>query len=150
MTKVLANCLKSILSKIISVEQSAFIPDWLITDNLIVGHECLHTFNSSKSGRHGWAAIKSDISKAYDWVNRFFKGVMQKLGFDPKWINIIFYCISTIKFSILINGEAKVSIVPSRGLRQGDPFSPYLFLLIAEGLSSLLQEAKQQWILEWD
>lgn len=57
------------------------------------------------------------------------------------WVKLILDCISTVNFSILINGEKKGSIVPTRGLRQGDPLSSYLFLLVIEGLSSLLQDA---------
>ena len=65
---------------------------------------------------------------------------MRKLGFHEKWISLMMMFISTISYSVLINGEAKGKIIPSRGLRQGDPISPYLFLLCTEGLSAKLKK----------
>ena len=63
------------------------------------------------------------------------------MGFDGKWINLISECIGTVSYSILVNSEPKGNIVPSRGIRQGDPLSPYLFLLCSEGLNALIQQA---------
>lgn len=139
----LITSLKSILNKIISSAQSASILGHLISNNIIMGHKCLHTIRNSKLRRQGWAAIKLDISKTYDkvvWV--FLNEIMLKLGFDPSWISLILDCISSVNFSILLNEPPKGSFMPNRGLRQDDPLSPYLFLLIIEDLSSLLQEAK--------
>lgn len=65
---------------------------------------------------------------------------MRKLGFHEKWISLMMMCISTVSYLVLINGEAKGKIIPSRGLRQGDPISPYLFLLCTEGLSAKLKK----------
>lgn len=66
---------------------------------------------------------------------------MKKMGFDTKWVNLIMECISSVTYSVLINGEPTQTIHPSRGLHQGDPLSPYLFLLCFEGLHFLLQRA---------
>ena len=66
---------------------------------------------------------------------------MEKMGFNRRWVNLISKCISTITYSILVKGEPKGNIVPSRGIRQGDPLSPYLFLLCSEGLNALIQHA---------
>lgn len=66
---------------------------------------------------------------------------MEKLGFHRKWIGLIIYCITTVSYSVLINGATHGCITPSRSLRQCDPFSPYLFLLCAEGFSSIINEA---------
>ena len=63
---------------------------------------------------------------------------MKRMGFHPKWINIIIHCISSVTYSIQINGVPQGLITPTWGLRQGDPLSPYLFLLCVEGLSSLI------------
>ena len=142
-SKVLENRLKTLLPTIISKSQSAFIPGRLITDNILVAFETLHHMQHQRTGRMGSMAMKLDMSKAYDRVEwKYLKGVMQKMGFHDKWITIMLECISTVSYSILVNGEPHGYIKPSRGLRQGDPLSLYLFLLCAKGFHSLIQKEK--------
>ena len=144
-SKVLANRLKQILPQIISPTQSAFVPGWLITDNVLVAYETLHAMHCQKKGKKGSLALKLDISKAYDQVEwPFLHGVMSKLGFLERWISRVMECVTTLSFSILINGKPYGNISPSRGLRQGDPLSPYLFLLCVEGFTSLLTRAEME------
>jgi hypothetical protein len=69
--------------------------------------------------------------------------VMRRLEFERRWIQLIMKCIRFISYSILINGESHGRITPTRGIRQGAPLSPYLFILCAEALSSMLQKAKK-------
>ena len=86
--------------------------------------------------------MKLDMSKAYDrveWI--FLVKILEKMGFHEKWIGWIYECVSSISFSILVNGEPRGDIVPTRGLRQRDPLSPYLFLLCSKGLNGLIQHA---------
>ena len=142
-SKVIANRLKGILPSIISEAQSAFVPGRLIMDNVLVAFETLHHMHSTKIGREGAMAMKLDMSKAYDWVEwSFLETIMRKMGFHPKWVSLFMNCISTVSYSILVNGEPHGFLKPSRGIRQGDPISPYLFLLCAEGLHYLISNAK--------
>jgi hypothetical protein len=141
-SKVLANRLKRILNSIISSTQSAFIQGRLITNNILAAYETLHTMNSRMSGKNGFMAVKLDMSKAYDRVEwGFLEETMRRMGFAPRWIYLIMMCVKTVQYSVLVNGEPCGCIQPSRGLRQGDPISPYLFLICAEVLSNMLTQA---------
>ena len=117
-SKILANRLKSFLPFIISENQSAFTSDRLIIDNVLVAFELMHFLNHKTAGKEGFMAAKLDISKAFDRVEWcFLKRVMEKLGFCSKWVNLIMHCISSVSYSVLINGAVYGSIKPFRGLR---------------------------------
>ncbi|XP_050290252.1 uncharacterized protein LOC126728482 [Quercus robur] len=141
---VLANRLKKILPKIITENQSAFTKSRLISDNILVAFESLHSMQRH-IGKVDYMAIKLDMSKAYDrveWV--YLEAKMRRMGFDEKWIRLMMICMTTVSYSILINGEPTSVIVPTRGIRQSDPLSPFLFLLCTEGLNGLITQASNR------
>ena len=148
-SKSIANRLKKILPSIISDTQSAFVHGRLITDNVLLAFETIHHISQKKGGKIGEMALKLDMSKAYDRVEWLcLDKIMEKLGFDVKWRGLIMQCVSTVTYSIKINGIPKGNIILSRGIHQGDPLSPYLFLLCAEGLSSLIKSSVATGTLE--
>ena len=147
-SKTLANRLKKILPSIISDSQSAFVNGRLITDNVLVAFETMHHINLRKSGAIGEMALKLDMSKAYDIVEwACLDKIMEKLGFHSRWRGLMMQCISSVTYAIRINGKPSGQIFPSRGLRQGDSLSPYLFLICAEGLSALIKKASVDGLL---
>ena len=142
-SEVLANRLKQVLPHIISPTQSAFVLGRLITDNVLVAYETLHTMHARQKGKKGSLALKLDISKAYDRVEwQFLQKIMEKMGFPAVWIERVMSCVTTPTFSILVNGKPYGMVHPSRGIRQGEPLSSYLFLLCAEGFTTLLAKAE--------
>jgi hypothetical protein len=96
----------------------------------------------------GFMGIKLDISKAYDRVEwTFLESAMRRLGFDGKLVNWIMAYIRPVSYSVVINGSTVGKFAPSRGIRQGDPISPSLFLICAEALSSLFFHVENTWVI---
>ena len=140
LAKVLAHKLQGVLDKLISDSQNSFVRGRQILDSVLIANECLDS--RLKSGVPG-VIIKLDIEKAYDHVNwnaLFY--LMEKIGFGAKWSRWIKACISTVKFLVLVNGSPVGFFGNSRGLRQSDPLSPFLFLMVMEVLNRLLKRTK--------
>lgn len=133
---MIARRLKNILSKSISAEQFGFLEGRQIHEAIGVAQEGLH---SMKTQKLEGAVIKIDLSKAYDWVNwLYIRMLMTHLGFGIDLIRWTMSCLTFVSFAILINGATTHFFKSHRGLRQGCPMSPLLFVLITEGLSRIL------------
>jgi hypothetical protein len=139
-SKVISRRLKDILSRHISLEQFGFLKGRQIHEAIGVSQEGLHSLKSKKLKG---AVIKIDLSKDFDRVNwLYIRMLLIHLGFGVAFMNWTMACLTSVSFSILINGVASSFFTVERGVRQGFPLSPLLFLLVVECLSRFLIEAK--------
>ena len=100
------------------------------------------TINSILKSNKGAILCRLDIEKAYDHVDwSFLLAMLEKMGFGEKWRRWIKWCLSTTRFFVLVNGTPTGFFQSSRGLRQEDPISPYLFVIVMEAFSCLLKRA---------
>ena len=140
--KVLSGRLKGILHETIHSTQGAFVQGRQILDVVLIANE------RRRSGKEG-VIFKIDFENAYDHVKwDFLDQVLEKKGFSPRWRKWMSGCLSSVSYAVLVNGSAKGWIKASRGLKQGDPLSPFLFILVADVLSRLLLRADERNMLE--
>jgi len=140
-SKIMANQMRLILEKIIDPVQSAFVPKRSIHGNILLTHEIMNKFKKMK-GKKAWVALKLFMEKAYDIVEwNFLFRTLQLFGFHSKWIDLIKACISSVSYSIIVNEEVCGFFSPTRGIRQRDSLSPYLFIICMEVLMTVLRKA---------
>ncbi|GLT68412.1 hypothetical protein SLA2020_406460, partial [Shorea laevis] len=131
-----------VMPSIISQNQSAFVGRRHIADGIVIANEVIH---EAKKRKRPTLIFKADFEKAYDSVNwNFLDSMMEKLGFCLKWRRWIRECLSTSSVSVLVNGSPTEEFRMKKGLRQGDPLAPFLFLLVAEALNGLILKAKEK------
>ncbi|XP_026399356.1 uncharacterized protein LOC113295223 [Papaver somniferum] len=140
--KILSNRLKPLIGKIISLYQAAFVQGRLMTDNIVIAHELINTMKKHKY-KNGLMALKLDMSKAFDRIEwPFLHDCLKALGFCEDWCHLINQCVSTVSFSVMLNGVPGDQFWPTRGLIQGDPLYPYLFIFCMDVLSKNLMYAE--------
>ena len=142
-SKLLSKRLQPLLPSIVSENQSAFVAGRAISDNVLITHEVLHYLKTSDAEKRCSMAVKTDMSKAYDRLEwNFIEHVLLRLGFHRRWVTLIMACVTSVTYAFLINGSPRGRVKPSRGIRQGDPLSPYIFILCSEVLSGLCNKAQ--------
>ena len=135
-SKIIAQRVRPLLPSLISPMQADFLEGRRSSDNVIIAQELIYYLKSRK-GKDGYMVIKIDLEKAYDRLEwSFVKMVLEHFEFPQEMINLIISCISTTTIALLFNGRKLEAFQPSRGMRQGDPISPYLFLLCMEFLGA--------------
>jgi hypothetical protein len=139
LSKVLAARLKQVLGKLISKVQLAFLPNRQILDGVLIVNELL---DLAKRRKDKCLMFKVDFERAYDTVNwHFLEYMMTRMGFAIGWRRWIRACVFQSSMSVLVNGSPTKDFSVGKGLRQGDPLSPFLFLIVAEGLTGLMSKA---------
>ena len=136
-TKLLCEKIKLVLPGLISQNQGAFVAQRSILHNVLLCQDIVKMYKPRQKQK--CCLMKIDIQKAYDTVNwAFIKEILLKLGFPSRFVKLIMVCVESPTFSLMINGSPTGFFNSKRGIRQGDPMSPLLFILCMEYFSRIM------------
>jgi len=137
LAKVLANRLREVIGSVVSDSQLAFVKGKQILDGILIANEVV---DEAKRMKKELLLFKVDFEKAYDSVDlSYLDSVMASMNFPTLWRKWMSECVGSAMASVLVNGSPTEEFHMERGLRQGDPLSPFLFLLAAEGFNILME-----------
>lgn len=138
-TKTIVIRLRQAMQTLVKQNQSSVIALRNISDNIIIVQEIIHYMKTTKS-KKGWMVVKVDLEKAYDriWWD-FLEDTLHDVGLPATIVRTIMYYVSSSTLQLLWNGSLSEEFSPSRGVHQGDPLSPYLFVLGMERLGHFIE-----------
>lgn len=146
--KIMLNRLKGCLNSIISDNQSVFNESRLLTNNALITFEVNHYMKRRTQRNKRIAGLKIDISKAYhrlEWS--FVKNILENFGFHRISIDRVMQFIQSVSYTFTHNGAEFRTAIPQRGLREGHPIWPYIYILCAEGLSAIIKRNEEAHLL---
>lgn len=125
------------------MSQAVFVPGRVLNDNILLGHELVKGYG--RKGISPRCMVKIDMQKAYDSLEwKFLEQVLKELNILEKFLSWIMTYVTKMSYSIVINGKPTTPFDAKRGVRQGDPLSPYLFVLAMEYLTRILKTLKDR------
>ncbi|XP_071695907.1 secreted RxLR effector protein 78-like [Rutidosis leptorrhynchoides] len=130
------------MPKLVGVKQTAFIKSRFILDNILITNEVIEDIKRCKRKS---LIFKADFEKAFDSLNwEYLLKLLELMGFGGRWRSWMVTCLKSASISVLVNGSPTDEFYLKKGVRQGDPLSPYLFILATEGLNRLTKSALEK------
>lgn len=141
--------MKPFMEQLISPHQSAFVGGRQIQDNLIIVQEAFHKLKSPGLCSKNCAAIKLDLNKAFDKIEwEFLRKALLAFGFAEAWVSLVMKLVQGVSYRFKLNGAIGEKLIPQRGLHQGDPLSPYLFIICIDVLSHMISNHRSSGSLQ--